>query len=262
MEDQVSLKELTNTIRLFKDEKGRHFESLQNNMSEIKIQLQHDIKEVRDNLSAMRVSLDNVWSEVESMKSQLQCHEKEIETLQSSVAVLSAHARVDAEKQERLRLDTYSRRENLRLIGIPETGEGMEAEEEACEVIVCDILRDMRITCEIAGFYSIHRAGHIRRGPDGKPSRRQIIMWFISRKDRNEVWHRKENISRAKKYPGAFFVQDYPREVAAERAELRRIAKKARDIHKMKVEIKYNKIVMVDSGVSYGLKELPQYLKN
>ena len=43
--------------------------------------------------------------------------------------------RVNAEKQERLRLDTYSRRENLRLIGIPKTGEGMEA-----EVIVCDIL--------------------------------------------------------------------------------------------------------------------------
>ena len=73
---------------------------------------------------------------------------------------------------------------------------------------------------------------------------------------------RKENVSKAKKYLGAFFVQDYPREVAAERAQLRKIAKKARDIHKMKVEIKNNKIVMVDSGVSYGLKELPHYLKN
>ena len=83
MEDQVSLKKLTNIIRLFKDETGRHFESLQNNMSEIRIQLQHDIKEVRDNLSAMTVSLDNAWSEVESMKSQLQCQQKEIETLQS-----------------------------------------------------------------------------------------------------------------------------------------------------------------------------------
>ena len=51
MEDQVSLKELTNIIRLFKDETGWHFESLQNYMSEIRIQLQHDIKEVRDNLS-------------------------------------------------------------------------------------------------------------------------------------------------------------------------------------------------------------------
>ena len=76
------------------------------------------------------------------------------------------------------------------------------------------------------------------------------------------MWHRKENISKAKKYPGAFFFQDYPREVAAERAELRKIAKKDRDIHKMKVEIKNNTIVMVHSGVSYGLKELPQYLKN
>ena len=67
-------------------------------------------------------------------------------------------------------------------------------------------------------------------------------MRFILRKDRNEVWHKKEDISKAKNYPGAFFVQDYPREAAAERAELRRIAKKARDVHKM--EIKYKKIVM------------------
>ena len=35
--------------------------------------------------------------------------------------------RVDDEKQERLRLDIYSGRENLGLIGVPETGEGMEA---------------------------------------------------------------------------------------------------------------------------------------
>ena len=51
-------------------------------MSEIRIQLQHDIKEVRDNLSAMTVSLDNAMSEVEPMKSHLQCQQKEIETLQ------------------------------------------------------------------------------------------------------------------------------------------------------------------------------------
>ena len=116
----------------------------------------------------------------------------------------------------------------------------------------------MGITREIAGFHAVHRVGPIQHAPDGRPFRRQIIIRFISRKDRNEVWHRKENMSKAKKYTGAFFVQDYPRKVA----ELRKIARKARDIHKMKVEIKYNKNVMVDSGVSYGLKELPQYLKN
>ena len=258
MEDQVSLKEFTNIIRLFKDETGRHFEILQNNMSEVRIQLQHDIKEVQDNLSALTVSLDNTWSEVDSMKTQLQCKQKEIKTLKSSGAVLSA--RVDAEKQEKLRLDTYSRREKLRLIGIPEGKDiadpTSQGQEEACEVIVRNILQDMGITREIAGFHAVHRVGPMPCGPDGKPSRRQIIMRFISRKDRNKVWRKKEGISKAKKYPGGFFVQDYL--CAAERVELRRIAKKARDSHKMKVGIKYNKIVMADPGVSCSLKELPQ----
>ena len=99
----------------------------------------------------------------------------------------------------------------------------MEAEEENYEVIVRYILWDMGIIREVSGFHAVHRVGPIRPGPDGKQSRRQIIMRFISRKDRNEVWHRKENISKSKKYPGAFFVQDYLREVAAERADLKNI---------------------------------------
>ena len=74
----------------------------------------------------------------------------------------------------------------------------------------------MGITREIAGFHAVHRVGAIRRGPDGKPSRRQIIMSFISQKDRNEVWQKKENISKDKKCPEAFFVQDYRREVSTE----------------------------------------------
>ena len=45
---------------------------------------------VCDNLSAMRASLDNVWSEVKPMKSHLWCQQKEIETCQSSAAVLDA----------------------------------------------------------------------------------------------------------------------------------------------------------------------------
>ena len=103
---------------------------------------------------------------MDSIKTQLQCQQKEIETLQNSVAVLSA--RVDVEKQERLRLDTYSRRKNLRLIRIPEGIEladpTSQRQEEDCEVIIVrDILRDMGITREIAGFHAVHTVGLMRR---------------------------------------------------------------------------------------------------
>ena len=92
-------------------------------------------------------------------------------TLFYSAGPISRYSpQVDAKKQERLRSDIYFGRENLRLIGIHETGESMEAEEEDCEVIVRDILRDMGITRETAGFHAVHRVGPIRRGPDGKPS--------------------------------------------------------------------------------------------
>ena len=61
---------------------------------------------------------------MESIKNQLQCQQNEIEALQCLMAVFSAWA--DAEKQETLRLDTYSRRENFRLIAIAEAIESVE----------------------------------------------------------------------------------------------------------------------------------------
>ena len=55
---------------------------------------------------------------------------------------------------------------------------------------------------------------------------------------------------------------DLHREVAQERAQLRRIAKRARDIFKIKAEVRNDKSVLVESNLRYKLEEIPEYLKS
>ena len=87
-------------------------------------------------------------------------------------------------------------------------------------------------------------------------------MRFTSRKDRDRVWAEKGKIEKCKEFSSCFFVTDLPREVAQERAQLRRIAKRARDIHKIKADVKNNKLVLVESNLRYKLEEIPEYLKS
>ena len=82
---------------------------------------------------------------------------------------------------------------------------------------------------------------------------RQIIMRFTSRKDRDRVWAEKEKIKKCKEFSSCFFVADLPREVAQERAQLRKVPKIARDILKIKAEVRNYKLVLVESNLRYKL---------
>ena len=110
-------------------------------------------------------------------------------------------------------------------------------------------------------FHAVHCVGVKRQvgqyldHPDGpKQYNRQIIMKFVNRQNRDRVWMNKE------KYSSAFFTQDFPIEIADESAKLRKISKNAKDNNIM-VEIRKIKIFMVSSQMSYGLKEIPDFLK-
>ena len=91
---------------------------------------------------------------------------------------------------------------------------------------------------------------------------RQIIMKFTSRIDRDSVWAEKEKIKKCKEFSGCFFVTDLPWKVAQEWAQLRRIEKRARDIHKIKAEVRNDKLVLVESNLRYKLEEIPECLKS
>ena len=150
---------------------------------------------------------------------------------------------------------------------------GIEKNEgEDTEGLVREILNEMGVLRESIEFHAVHRVGQKRVSTNSEssangngPSRsynRQIIMRFVNRQHRELVWRNKENISKSKKYSGAFLVPDYPKEIAQGRSLLRKAARRARDnVNEIKAEIRNNRLYLVNSQTSYSLKELPEFLK-
>ena len=141
-----------------------------------------------------------------------------------------------------------------------------ENEGEDTEGLVREILNEMRVLRESIEFHAVQKRVSTKSESSANgngPSRlynRQIIMRFVNRQHRELVWRNKENISKSKKYIGAFFAPDYPKEIAQEQSLLRKAARRARD-NEIKPEIRNNRLYLVNSQTSYSLKELPEFLK-
>ena len=112
--------------------------------------------------------------------------------------------------------------------------------------MVREILDEMGVLRESIEFHAVHRVGQKRESTKSESSangnghsrsyNRQIIVRFVNRQHRELVWRNKENISKSKKYSGAFFVRNYPKEIAQERSLLRKAARRARD---NEIKLKY-----------------------
>ena len=115
-------------------------------------------------------------------------------------------------------------------------------------------------------FCAIHRVGPPKdqakyRRHDKPLSPRHIIARFVSRKYRDLVWQNRGKIKDTENYKAPFFVPDLTKEHAQEGYILRQALKKARETYKLNVEIKYNKLVMLDTGLAYSVSQIPDYLK-
>ena len=195
--------------------------------NKFRLELQGEMKLVRDKMVEQKNSLDRAWADVETWQAEMMEQKAEIQILKTDVNNLKRN--VESKKQKRLHLDFYSRRENLRLIGVKENGDDecvKENGDEDCEKLVRNILNEMRVLRHGLDFHAFHRVPRVvpsRTQKENTP--RQIIMRFTSRKDRDRIWAEKEKIKKCKEFSGCFFVADLPREVAQERAQLRRIAR-------------------------------------
>ena len=75
------------------------------------------------------------------------------------------------------------------------------------------------------------QVGEYLNHPDGpKQYNCQIIMRFVNQQDWDRVWMNKEKIKNSNNYSLAIFTQDFPKEIADERAKLTKIAKNPRTI--------------------------------
>ena len=119
----------------------------------------------------LKTSLDAAWIEIEILKQQDEQNKLQLARLEKENTDLQAE--VSAIKARAIKLDNYTRKENIRLLNVPEN------QDESCKEIVHEVM---------AEFHAVHRVGKQR--DDGKP--RAIIARFVSRETRNEFWSRRK----------------------------------------------------------------------
>ena len=254
---EVTLKDLFMQLNGIKRDFELSFGNVRQDIVSLRHEVQENIKLLRDEFTEFKVSFDNANVDIENNKERIAQHDKEIAEMRVSCETLKVE--IKRQKEKNLRLDRYSRRENIRLLFVD------EEDDENTEELFVKCLIEMKVYHPQMRFQGVHR---VDRGADNHPARsrrgkqpRHIIARFVCRKDRDLVWKQKEKIKETEHFKQAFFVQDLPKEDANEEYKLRRAMKCARNVFNMEVSIRRRRLVMADSGLSYSFDELPEFLK-
>ena len=175
--------------------------------------LENYVKSVDAKVSALQTKVDSFESfkkktekTVEDIENGMSFANTEIEALKTRLQ--KTEKKLGQLKDEKLYMEVYQRRENLRFFGIQEAD---TAEEDTRKVLVnfMKTKLDMKNADELE-FQRVHRIG--KRDPsDGKP--RQIIARFLRYPDREKV------MSNARKLKGMGFgiSADLPKEIIERR---------------------------------------------
>ena len=99
--------------------------------------------------------------------------------------------------EQTLRLESYSRRDNLKFESVP------ESKDEICLDIVRDIISKMDIDPSIIPIIRAHRLGPFRK-QQRKP--RPIIFRLSNSADRATIWEKRREL----KGSGVWLSEDYP----------------------------------------------------
>ena len=195
------------------------------------VKVEAKLEELENYVKSMDAKVNNLQAKVECFESSQKEMKTKVEDIEKGMNFANTERESFEErlkgmqkqlaqlKDEKLYMELYQRRENLRFFGIKEAG---TAEEDTREVLV-DFLK-MELGIEDADeveFQRVHRIGK-RDSPDGKP--RQIIARFLRYPDREKI------MSNARKLKGKGFgiSADLPKEIIERRKKKMDQFKKAK----------------------------------
>lgn len=243
--------------------------SIHEDIRTFKEELKGEIRAVKSELSEVTKSLTGVWEEVQSLKQknkdlQDQCDstERENSKLNEEISTL---------KNRLIKLEDYSRRENLRFYNIPENPGESNGE---CSRKVMDVLTELGADPENIMFHAIHRTGNpnttasSNRAANNEdsteseasrpPRPRPVLVRFVSRMDCDWIWQNRKKLMDSSCFSSVFIDKDLSPESAKQRGKLRAAYKKAKELNIGRVFIK-GKNLTVNSSV-YSADNLPEYL--
>ncbi|XP_068749331.1 uncharacterized protein [Montipora capricornis] len=206
------------------------FDGLRSELDKLRYELKNDIDQIRIETQGLKQSLEFTQGDVSAMKEKaemdLQKTNEELDTLRKRITSLELQLQTEIENN--IKLEQYTRRENLRFNNIE------EIEGEDCKSVIHDIIKnDLGIDSKNIKFHAVHRVG---KNVEGR--HQPIIARFISREDRDLIWKNRSKIKSSGNHPNSYITEDFARAILEERKILIKAMMKARNergIHDAKV---------------------------
>ena len=253
----------TNATRMILDSFETLRVEMNNGLSKIQTDmdiLRHDVKveiqNVKQTVHELEKSMELVWPKVDKLAESLTGQEEDSKALRTEAS--EPRQTLEMEKAKNLALENYSRRENLRLMNMPE-----KPEENLRSVVRNIIGQHLYISPLNMRFHAVHCVGRRQQNTDPNSSAarpRPVIIRFLCREDRDDVCRAKGKLKESgnEVYKACYFTADYPPSIRKERAILVRAMLKTQAAGKSAKVI--NTTLFVDDR-KYGVSNVPEELK-
>lgn len=230
-------------------------ESLDSNFAEATSEIDNLRADVNARLSILKnttddlkTSLDAAWVEIEALKQQDEQNKLQLAELEKEKSQLQAE--VSATQARAIKLENYTKRENIRLLNVPEN------QDENCKEIVREVMAAVKMEgANKVECHAVHRTGKQR--DDGKP--RAIIARFVNRETRNDLWYRRKELANSPNHRHVILVPDYAYETAKEQKKLSNALRNARRMNLTPAYIKNGRIFV--QGNSFPADNILEFLK-
>ena len=176
-QEKATTQMIFDSIAVLRKEMNTGLSKIQTDMDIFRNDVKVEIQSLKTTVTDVEKSLESIWAKLDESDERHGAQEKDSKVLQKEVTQL--RQALDEEKAKTLALESYSRRENLKLMNLPETsGENLRS-------VVKDITgQHLCISPLHMRFHAIHRVGKqeqttTRNSIEVRP--RPIIIRFLCR---------------------------------------------------------------------------------
>ena len=247
-DSEPSLKSVMEKLNCIQQSLDSNFAEAMGEINNLRTDVNAKLLILKNDTDELKTSLDAAWIEIEALKQQDDQNKLQLQQLQEDNAHLEAD--LAAAKARAIKLENYTRRENIRLLNVPEN------EEENCKEIVREVMDAVKMEgANKVEFHAVHRTGKQRN--DGKP--RAIIARFVNREARNDFWNRRKELANSPNHQNVVLVPDYAYETAKEQKKLSNALRNARKLNLTPAYIRKGRLFV--QGNSYLADSIPEFLR-
>ena len=247
-DSEPSLKSVMEKLDYIQQSLDSNFAETMGEINNLRTDVNAKLLILKNDTDELKTSLDAAWIEIEALKQQDDQNKLQLQQLQEDNAHLEAD--LAAAKARAIKLENYTRRENIRPLNVPEN------EEENCKEIVREVMDAVKMEgANKVEFHAVHRTGKQRN--DGKP--RAIIARFVNREARNDFWNRRKELANSPNHQNVVLVPDYAYETAKEQKKLSNALRNARKLNLTPAYIKKGPLFV--QGNSYLADSIPEFLR-